>query len=76
MIIETIMCVFVVCLTYLMFSEGMEKGARILLILISFIGIPISFIIHLDSLLAGVMGFIVGFVIYLAFNVILDKMKV
>ena len=75
MIIEIIMCVFVVCLIYLMFSEGIEKGAILLIILISFIGIPIYFIIYFDSMLAGVMGFIVGFVIYVAIGVAWDKMK-
>jgi len=76
MMMEAILCVFTVCLIYLMFSEGIEKGAMILLTLISFIGIPIYFILSLDSLLAGVMGLIVGFVIYCTIGGVLDKMNV
>lgn len=71
--IDEIMMLFGACLLLLLFSDGIKKGFEIVLFLTCIFGLPVYFMIKLDSITSGALGFIVGIVFIITYSVI-DEM--
>ena len=71
----TICIVSGLCILRIVFLDGFENGCMIIVFLLSYVGLPLYFMIKLDHVFGILVGFVVATLIVFTLGDVFDKHK-